>query len=253
MKKYLIIIILFIFIIFYFNNLSKNDMKNLEYLKIKDNIKNRDKLGGDFEVEKTILIHGLGQTSESYDDVLKYVKNKKEYDVFDLFNLKNDINFKNIYDNFSKKMENYDGKINLCGLSLGGIIALKYTINNPEKVNKLILIATPDKTPKILFNLQIFIFKFLPESTFKSIGLNKSEVINLMKSCVDIDLRKDLKYIENPVLIICGKKDNINKLICSKMNKLILNSEFKIIENAGHEVNMDNPKKLAEIIDNFIH
>lgn len=172
MKKYLIIIILFIFIIFYFNNLSKNDMKNLEYLKIKDNIKNRDKLGGDFEVEKTILIHGLGQTSESYDDVLKYVKNKKEYDVFDLFNLKNDINFKNIYDNFSKKMENYDGKINLCGLSLGGIIALKYTVNNPEKVNKLILIAAPDKTPKILFNLQIFIFKFLLESTFKSIGLN---------------------------------------------------------------------------------
>ena len=74
-----------------------------------------------------------------------------------------------------------------------------------------------------------------------------------MKSCVDIDLRKDLKYIENPVLIICGKKDNINKLICSKMNKLISNSEFKIIENAGHEVNMDNPKKLAEIIDNFMH
>lgn len=201
---------------------------------------------------KTILIHGLGQTSKSYNNVLNYLNNKDNYITFDLFNLKNDINFNNIYNNFSNKMEKYN-KINLCGLSLGGIIALKYAINNPQKINKLILIATPYKTPKLLFNLQIFIFRFLPKNTFNSIGLKKNEIIQLMKSCKNIDLSKDLKNINIPVLIICGQKDTLNKNICSNLNKLILNSKFNIIENANHEVNIDAPKELALLINNFIN
>ena len=34
-------------------------------------------------------------------------------------------------------------------------------------------------------------------------------------------------------------------------NKVIKNSKFKIIENSGHEVNVDNPKKLARVIYDF--
>lgn len=36
-----------------------------------------------------------------------------------------------------------------------------------------------------------------------------------------------------------------------QLNKVIQNSKFKIIENAGHEVNIDNPKELANIINDF--
>ena len=36
-----------------------------------------------------------------------------------------------------------------------------------------------------------------------------------------------------------------------QLNKVIKNSEFKIIENAGHEVNIDNSKELANVIYDF--
>lgn len=36
-----------------------------------------------------------------------------------------------------------------------------------------------------------------------------------------------------------------------KLNEVIQNSKFKVIENAGHEINIDNPKELANIIYDF--
>ena len=47
------------------------------------------------------------------------------------------------------------------------------------------------------------------------------------------------------------KKDNINMKSAKQLNKVIKNSKFKIIENSGHEVNVDNPKKLANVIYDF--
>ena len=53
-------------------------------------------------------------------------------------------------------------KIDLCGLSLGGILALNYAIDYPNKVEKLVLIGTPYRVPKVMFSIQNIIFKFLP-------------------------------------------------------------------------------------------
>ena len=54
-------------------------------------------------------------------------------------------------------------------------------------------------------------------------------------------------------LIICGEneKNNINMKSAKQLNKVIKNSKFKIIKNAGHEVNVDNPKELANVIYDF--
>lgn len=59
--------------------------------------------------------------------------------------------------------------------------------------------------------------------------------------------------IKSNTLIICGEreKDNINMKSAKQLNEVIPNSKFKIIENAGHEVNIDNPKELADIIYAF--
>ena len=59
--------------------------------------------------------------------------------------------------------------------------------------------------------------------------------------------------IKSNTLIICGEKekDNINMKSAKKLNEVIQNSKFRIIENAGHEVNIDNPKGLANIIYEF--
>lgn len=47
------------------------------------------------------------------------------------------------------------------------------------------------------------------------------------------------------------RKNNINMKSAIKLNEVIKNSKFEIIKNAGHEVNIDNPKEFADVIYSF--
>jgi pimeloyl-ACP methyl ester carboxylesterase len=38
-----------------------------------------------------------------------------------------------------------------------------------------------------------------------------------------------------------------------EINKLIKNSNLQIIDNAGHEINKEQPLKFAEVLNNFIN
>ena len=57
--------------------------------------------------------------------------------------------YHNLYSSFTEYCNNYDAPINLCGISLGGILALNYTLDFPDKVKSLVLIGTPHKIPKV--------------------------------------------------------------------------------------------------------
>ena len=159
------------------------------------------------------------------------------------------------YDTLYKQFVNYcngfDEKLNLCGLSLGGILALHYAKEFPDKVNSLILIGTPYKIPKFLFKVQGLIFKIMPRSTFEKIGCKKKDFISLVNSMSNLDIERNLDKITCKTLILCGVKDNQNLESAKLLNKSINNSSFKTINNSSHEVNLDNPKELANTIYDF--
>lgn len=203
---------------------------------------------------KNILIHGLGQDPSSWDQVKAYLKDEKFNTICPtLFDLaQNDTySYFNVYRNFEKQTNKYDEKVNLCGLSLGGILALDYAKKYPEKINSLILIGVPYKIPRLLFNIQTFIFKLMPRSKFTKLGLIKEQFINLVKSVKNLEIDEGLDKINCKTLLICGKKDKINIKSSKLFKKNIKNSKFQIIENAGHEVNIDNPKDLSKLIADF--
>ena len=156
-----------------------------------------------------------------------------------------------LYEKFSNYCNNFDEKLNLCGLSLGGILAIDYVKEHPDKVNSLILIGTPYKIPKFLFKVQGLIFKVMPKSTFEKIGCEKKDFISLVNSMSNLDIEINLDKITCKTLILCGVKDNQNMESAKILNKSINNSSFKTIDNSSHEVNVDNPKELASIIYNF--
>lgn len=82
-------------------------------------------------------------------------------DISDMF--KNNKNtYDDLYDNFSKYCEKISPPFNLCGLSLGAVLALNYAIEYPSKVKFLVLIARQYKAPKVLLKLQNIIFIFIP-------------------------------------------------------------------------------------------
>lgn len=152
-------------------------------------------------------------------------------------------------------MKQYCGQwndpVNLCGLSLGGILALQYGILHPDKTNSLVLIGTQFTMPKNLLKLQNIIFQIMPQSAFQNTGLSKKEIMALTKSMMNLDFRKDLHKISCPVLVICGEKDRSNKDAALQLKEQIPDAQFSIIPDAGHEVNADNPVELGKIIDSF--
>ena len=200
-----------------------------------------------------IFIHGLGQNSSSWNETISNIKNNKKISCPELFSLfkEKDKNYDNLYSSFVEYCNNINNKLNLCGLSLGGILALNYAIDFPDKIESLVLIGTQYKIPKIIFNIQTSIFKLLPNSLFKNFGLHKKDVIQLANSMKNIDFSNKLEKIKCPVLIICGSKDNLNIKSAKYLYKNIENAKLKIIENTGHVVNEKNPKILASELELF--
>ena len=132
---------------------------------------------------KNILIHGLGQNDTSWNMLSeKLEKNGIKVETPNLYSMIKDKSFdyNSLFNEFTDYCNSFDGKLNLCGLSLGGILSLHYAKRFPNKVNSLILIGTPYKIPKFLFKVQGIIFHLMPKSTFEKIGCLKKDFITLI-------------------------------------------------------------------------
>lgn len=201
---------------------------------------------------RCIFVHGLGQNSSSWKEIVNELNIDSQINCPNIFDLCNgELNYNNLYNAFSKYCDTFSEPLNICGLSLGGILALNYAINNPQKVHSLILIGTQYRIPKHLMIFQNIIFKFVPKKNFKKIGISKKEIISLTKSMMNLNFEKDLSKITCPVLIICGENDKANMKSSKQLKDLLRVSTLKIIKNSGHEVNLDNPKLLSKEINDF--
>lgn len=201
-----------------------------------------------------IILHGLGQDNQSWNNTIEYLK-EKGMDTLcpNLFEItkNNSKDYKMLYSAFFNFCNNQKEKLNFCGLSLGGVLALDFVKEYPEKVNSIILIGTPYKMPKYLFKMQSLIFHILPKKSFEKIGCSKKDFITLVNSMSHLNIAKDLEIIKCKSLILCGSKDKVNIQSAKILNDSIKNSELKIINNSSHEVNIDNPKELSNIIYDF--
>ena len=201
-----------------------------------------------------ILIHGLGQNETSWNLVETELKNNNiKVEKPNLYSIiKNEkINYTTMFQKFADYCNSFDDKLNLCGLSLGGILALDYAKKFPDKVNSIILVGTPYKIPKILFKIQGIIFHLMPKATIEKIGCSKKDFISLVNSMSDLDIASNLDKVKCKTLILCGDKDNQNMESAKLLNKNIKGSSFRTIDNSSHEVNIDNPKELSDIIYDF--
>lgn len=86
---------------------------------------------------------------------------------------------------------------------------------------------------------------------FRQIGFEKKDFIHLCKSMMELDFSNDLQSIVCLVLVIYGEKDTANKKASMELGELLKNAEIKVVEGAGHEVNVDAPEKLAVILNDF--
>lgn len=161
----------------------------------------------------------------------------------------------------------------LCGLSLGGYIALNAVLKFPKRFDALILNDTQciadtleikenrclaiirimkngveqyaDESIKNLFALQSFIKKQNVITTVKEMILNtpKQTLCNTLHALAERkDICDQLQEINIPVLIMVGKEDKITPIAAAQqMHEKIRDSTLKIIPHAGHVTNLENP------------
>lgn len=204
-------------------------------------------------METIILVHGSGHKASSWNETISYMADNRDILCPDLSSILKGqkASYKNLYAAFVKYCSKIDRPIHLCGLSLGGILALNYALDFPDKVKTLVLIGTPHKIPKIAFAFQNIIFRFLPESMFKTMAFDKKNTFALGNTMKNLDFTNRISTIKCPTLVLCGKKDRANMKSAYYLSQNIKNVRLKIIENTGHVVNEENPKALAKILNRF--
>lgn len=201
-----------------------------------------------------IFVHGLGQTPSSWDKTIENLAMNLNCNCPNLSEMlqNKEMNYVNLYAAFSEYCDNFHETLAICGLSLGGVLALYYVIEHPQKVNSLALIAAQYKMPKKLLAFQNAVFRFMPNFMFRQMGLGKAQVIQLSKSMMELDYSSELNKILCPVLVICGEKDSANKKTAKELASRLAHAELCMVRKAGHEVNVDAPMQLAKALDDFI-
>ena len=197
---------------------------------------------------KTIFLHGLGQTAHDWQAVIQQTS-LSDIDCPELFSLpERNISYSEILTKLEERYEKEDEPFRLCGLSLGALLALDYAIRHKDKVDSLVLIGAQYKVPTRMIDFQNFIFRCMPEKTFKNMGISKKDTIQLSHSMRTLDFSAGLKDIMCPVIIICGEKDTVNLKASKRLAKLLPQAELHIVPGAGHEINKEAPEAIAAIL-----
>ena len=200
-----------------------------------------------------IFVHGSGHKAASWEKTISYITDSEDIVCPNLSSILEgkEASYENLYSSFVKYCSEMDGQIHLCGLSLGGILALNFALDFPQKVKTLVLIGTPYKVPKAAFGFQNVIFRFLPKSVFETMAFDKKDTFALGNTMKSLDFSDKVKNVKCPTLILCGEKDRANLKSAVYLSQNIRNAELKIIENTGHVVNEENPKALADILTEY--
>jgi 3-oxoadipate enol-lactonase len=175
-------------------------------------------------------------------------------------------------------------KSSLCGLSMGGYIALKAIENHPYRFDSLILCDTsckadsPEAKDKRMKTIEIIlengvgkfaddsIKNFFAQESFltkkeviaevREIMINSSEK-SIIKTLIALSGRLEtcstLWKIKVPVLILVGDEDKITPPEAAQfMHAEINGSVLSVIKNAGHLSNLENPDQFNNELKRFL-
>ncbi len=229
--------------------------------------------------EPLVLLHGLFGAMSNFKDLIEYFRHHYKVVVPILPLLEMDILHTSVggLAKFVHKFletKNYEG-VHLLGNSLGGHVALVYTLKHPQRIKSLILTGSSglfengmgDSYPKrgdyeyIRKKTELTFYdpntatKELVDEVY-SITNNRMKaikIIALAKSAIRNNLGEELNQIKQSTLLIWGNNDIITApFVAQEFNKLIINSELHFVDKCGHAPMMEVPAAFNEILHKFL-
>lgn len=237
-----------------------------------------------------ICLHGIGGNTDSFrpqlDELSKYTRvialNMPGYGGSHLVNPAT-------FETFSNKLHDFLNAAGieravLLGQSIGGMVAIDFAIRFPERVEKLILVATTsafggrDESFKDAFlkarlaplnagkSMAELANEFVPEivgpiakpadiaNAVNSMSEVPLETYRAIIEClVTFNRREELGTISHPTCLIAGDHDrNAPAKTMEKMASKMPNATFHLIEGAGHLVNLEAGAATNAIVKKFL-
>lgn len=230
--------------------------------------------------EVLLLLHGLFGALSNFKDVIEFFSRKMKVCIplLPLYNLPAEQTtveglVQHVKDFISFKK--YDSIV-LLGNSLGGHIALLYTLNNQERVRSIILTGSsglfentlgdsyPRKSDYDFVRQKTAYTFYDPSVATKELVDEVYEIVNnrekalrilyLAKSALRNNLREHLRKINVPVMLIWGKDDKITPpFVAEEFNELLPHSELKYIDECGHAAMMERSAEFNLLLDEFLN
>ncbi len=235
-----------------------------------------------------VLVHGVGASLDNWESVASRLARQffvisydlrghgssgKPHDVYtidgfadDLRNLLDSLNIKSCY---------------LAGHSLGGMIAQKFTLRFPERVNRLVIVssacgrteqekdavaarvaAIADGIGGSHFHASVdrwFTPEFIAENPrlIEAYAARNAEndpvcYASAYRVLAETDLIKEISAIKTPTLITTGEFDRGSSPSMAKaMHEKIIGSELVIIPKLRHSVLIEAPQLIAKMLEDF--
>lgn len=172
--------------------------------------------------------------------------------------------------------------VDVLGLSLGGFIAQELTLSHPDKVNRLILVASsgggnqsipPQVSPQVFKSMvfgnaieEVFLHTLFPEDWIQNnteyienefilpMGKVSAENLQLQSAAAGKwNSCERLSDISKPTLVITGSQD----ITSPPMNSIVLAEKIPgawlvQINGGGHGLMFQYPDKFAEVVETFL-
>jgi len=168
----------------------------------------------------------------------------------------------------------YD-KVHVLGNSLGGHIALLYSLKELDKIASITLTGSsglfekglgstfPKRGDYDYIKKKTELTFYSPETASKELVDEVFEIVNnrkkglrivyTAKSAIRHNIGDELHELKAPALLIWGKDDTITPpFVAEKFKELLPDTELHFIEKCGHAPMMEHPKQFNKILEEFI-
>jgi 3-oxoadipate enol-lactonase len=238
-----------------------------------------------------ICLHGFPFDKTMWQGQLDFLKSSNRIIACDIrgFGKSTDEKSHLSIDLFSEDLIAFMDKLNIdkaivCGLSMGGFIALNALKRFPNRFMALILCDTQciadtvkvkEKRYKIIDDIDVngvtdFNEGFIKSVFHKDSLSDKKDLVEKLRAVVFANSQhiitggltalaersetcSTLKDINIPTLIICGREDEVTPLVQSEsMNSTIRGSMLRVIDDAGHVSNLEQPDEFNKHLLNFL-
>jgi len=163
----------------------------------------------------------------------------------------------------------------IMGNSLGGHVALLYTLKNSEHVKKLILTGSSglfedsmggsypkrgdyqyikERVAYTFYDPNVATRELVDEVFETTRSIPKCmRIVAIAKSAQRNNMSEEIPSIKAPTLLVWGLNDTITPpIVAHEFNRLIPNSKLKFIDKCSHAPMMEHPEKFNELVEDFL-